>query len=82
MDNLDPQAGVSAQKEQSRREAWLKMLRSGDIIQCDKVASFMKGLPDGELKENSRKAFGEGLRAVGVAEQRAAEIVQHLFASR
>lgn len=49
---------------ESTKQEWLKMLRSGKILQCDKITSFMTNPQDEELKRESKDAFevGSGAR--------------------
>lgn len=62
---------------ESTKQEWLKMLRSGKILQCDKITSFMTNPQDEELKRESKDAFEVGS---GVSEKQVEYIMGKLFA--
>lgn len=72
MDNLE-------EGRESTKQEWLKMLRSGNLLQCDKITSFMVNLQDEELKKESTTAFEVGLVAAGVSKKQVKYIMKNLF---
>ena len=74
MDHINGEGGRN-----STRDAWLKMLGEGRYTQPDKVTSFMVGIKDNALRQASKEAFVEGLRAQSVKESQISYILGELF---
>lgn len=63
------------------RDSWLNLLKSGNLVQCDKIHNFIVDLEDEELKNESIESFKEGLLKVGVKPAKVDEII-HSITSR